>query len=183
MRSQDKIKLGTDFIISIFSYRECTRTLHIAKHILSSYTEGVCMLYMHTPFVWLTFDWLSDYVFVCLHVYMFLRFFVILLVFLSVYVHLLLFICAFDSMFVGLFDCFDTVLGSCLNWTNDCLTVQESDWACSTESILVCLSVFLMVWLREGVFDCFSRLLVWLRDDLFDWLSNCLFGCFTKWVS
>ena len=46
---------------------------------------------------------------------MFLRFFVILLVFSSVYVHLLLFIFVFDFMFVGLFDCFDTVLGCCLD--------------------------------------------------------------------
>ena len=45
---------------------------------------------------------------------MFLRFFVILLVFSSVYVHLLLF-SLFDSMFQGLFDCFDTVLGCCLD--------------------------------------------------------------------
>ena len=98
--------------------------------------------------VWL-FGCLRECFFVCLHVYMFLRFFVILLVFSSVSVHLLLFICVFDSMFVGLFDCFDTVLGCCLDrlnidWVNDCL------------------------------FDCSRE---WLR--LFNWGNTCMLECFS----
>ena len=107
------------------------------------------------PFVWLTFDWLSDYFFVCLHVYMFLRFFVILLFFSSVYYHLLLFICVFDSMFVGLFDCFDTVLGCCLDCVNDCLFDCSREW----------LSLF--NWVNTCMLECFSDALteggsVWL---------------------
>ena len=117
------------------------------------------------PFVWLTFDWPSDYVFVCLHVYMFLCFFVILLVFSSVYVHLLLFICVFDSMFVGLFDCFDTVLGSCLNWTNDCLFDCSREW----------LSLF--NWVNTCMLECFFWRSDWgrVRRECLTVSSDCLF--------
>ena len=91
--------------------------------------------------VWLTNFWLTEWLFFRLSacLYVFFRFFVILLVFSSIYVHLLLFICVFDSMFVGLFDCFDTVHGCCLDW----LFV----WLFKRVTALVQLSQYLYAWL------------------------------------
>ena len=123
-------------------------------------TAGLCEEWMA---VCLTNFWLTDYFFVCLQVYMFLRFFVILLVFSSAYVHLLLFICVFDSMFVGLFDCFDTVLGCCLDWVNDCLFDCSREW----------LSLF--NWVNTCMLECFSDALAEGASVCLTVSSDCLF--------